>query len=586
MTATPPSVPAFPSPFEFNFRHPVPLLELRMSKLSGQIRCKPNWWIKVQDPEVVAKWRAEIVEQDAAVVDRFWGGPKRLEWKLSITVEKQWPRSKITDAQLDYIFDQLRFEATRYDAATGIFATAVPKVYESRSLIPVTLKAPLVDGVSVLESVPEEDKDWHPGSNKQVLDLVHPSMYCLRIGQSYVRPRGDALDAASGAVKVITEKEYMQQRPDMNKFRRPEMDYVISPKFQWLPTDFEVSAEGGVRALSYINNLHPTHHRALYPAISSILARFIPLFENVLTDAINPEPQNAVRPNPHEWYNHVYSENPDVPRPYDEPDPEDSTFKDENGYWYGRWPYVPEPVPFQPPSTEGRTTVSLRGRTLQVIVKLANIVLTPDNPAYPGGSWHVEGMANEAIVATGLYYYACENITESRLDFRAAVGSEENGVHLAYEQSDDTGYMTVFGLQRESLLNQPFGGIVAEEDKCVAFPNIYQHRVDAFELADPTKPGHRKILCFFLVDPFNRIMSTTDVPPQQADWATEALGGARTLQQLPQELFDIVVDYARDDKVSRKEAEDVREQLMEERSTFVVDHNKELFEVEFYMCEH
>jgi glutathionyl-hydroquinone reductase len=33
---------------------------------------------------------------------------------------------------------------------------------------------------------------------------------------------------------------------------------------------------------------------------------------------------------------------------------------------------------------------SLRGRTIQCIVKLANIHLTPDNPKYKGGSWHVE----------------------------------------------------------------------------------------------------------------------------------------------------------------------------------------------------
>ena len=457
-------------------------------------------------------------------------------------------------------------------------------MYESRSLITATLKVPLVDGVSVLETVPDEDKDWHPGSNKQVLDLVHPSMYCLRIGQSYVRSPDDTLGPTSGPVKAITVEEYMRQRPDMDRFRTPGLDYVISPKFQWLPTDFEVLEDGDVKVLSYINNLHPTHHRALYPAISAILSRFIPLFENVLTDAINPEPQTAVRPIPDGWYRHTYSTDASVPRPYDEPDANDSVFRDWP--WDGKWPYVPEPIPFEPPSTEGRTTVSLRGRTLQVIAKLANIVLTPDNPAYPGGSWHVEGMANEAIVATGLYYYACENITESRLDFRAAVGSEENGVYLDYEQSDDTGYMTVFGLQRDSLLNQKVGGIIAEEDKCIAFPNIYQHRVDAFELADLTKPGYRKILCFFLVDPFTKILSTSDVPPQQADWTTEALGGAQTLQQLPQELFDIVVDYARNDKVSRKEAEDVREQLMDERSTFVVEHNKELFEVEFYMCEH
>jgi hypothetical protein len=29
---------------------------------------------------------------------------------------------------------------------------------------------------------------------------------------------------------------------------------------------------------------------------------------------------------------------------------------------------------------------------LQVIVKLANIVLTPNKPAYAGGKWHVEGI--------------------------------------------------------------------------------------------------------------------------------------------------------------------------------------------------
>lgn len=38
-----------------------------------------------------------------------------------------------------------------------------------------------------------------------------------------------------------------------------------------------------------------------------------------------------------------------------------------------------------------KKTVSLRGRTLQLIVKLANIILTPEKPEYPGGKWHVEG---------------------------------------------------------------------------------------------------------------------------------------------------------------------------------------------------
>ena len=34
-------------------------------------------------------------------------------------------------------------------------------------------------------------------------------------------------------------------------------------------------------------------------------------------------------------------------------------------------------------------------RRLQIIVKLANIHLTPEKPRYEGGSWHVEGQLNE-----------------------------------------------------------------------------------------------------------------------------------------------------------------------------------------------
>ncbi|EGV62988.1 hypothetical protein CANTEDRAFT_114303 [Yamadazyma tenuis ATCC 10573] len=39
----------------------------------------------------------------------------------------------------------------------------------------------------------------------------------------------------------------------------------------------------------------------------------------------------------------------------------------------------------------------------KVIVKLANIELTPENSTYAGGSWHLEGCINEDIVAIVLY---------------------------------------------------------------------------------------------------------------------------------------------------------------------------------------
>ena len=157
---------------------------------------------------------------------------------------------------------------------------------------------------------------------------------------------------------------------------------------------------------------------------------------------------------------------------------------------------------------------------------------------------------------------------------------------MPYEQSDNRGYLVAYGFGRDGLLNQPLGHVVASEDKCIAFPNMYQHRVEPFELVDKTRPGVRKILCFFLVDPETRILSTTDVPPQQEEWARDEVNRAPVLNTLPQELFDMVLDYARVGTVSRKQAEEDRLLLMAERSKFVKKHNEQVFELPFGMCEH
>ncbi|MEU1321082.1 DUF4246 family protein [Streptomyces tibetensis] len=191
---------------------------------------------------------------------------------------------------------------------------------------------------------------------------------------------------------------------------------------------------------------------------------------------------------------------------------------------------------------------------LQVIVKLATIHLTPDKPEYPGGSWHVEGMLNERIVSTGIYYWDSENITESRLSFRAALDDPD------YQQNDDNGLREVYGLEDEDALNQMLGSASTPAGRCLAFPNILQHRVSSFRLMDPTHPGYRKILAFFLVDPSETIVSTSDVPPQQP-WSDAS---TMTLEQ----------------------ARSYREQLMRERTFFVDEHNEQLYEREFSLCEH
>ena len=63
-----------------------------------------------------------------------------------------------------------------------------------------------------------------------------------------------------------------------------------------------------------------------------------------------------------------------------------------------------DPVPFDANDHQMPTPLNFKelygeeGRPLQIIVKLANIELTPEKPRYGGGTWHVEGKQVRLIV--------------------------------------------------------------------------------------------------------------------------------------------------------------------------------------------
>ncbi|MFI1648506.1 DUF4246 domain-containing protein [Streptomyces avidinii] len=497
---------AFPLPFHasrsISFATPRTLRELQMMQCSALIRAKPGWFDKMNDPEIVARWTQEAMAQG------------------------------LTEAQVRYVLAELLHYAALRNGRTGVEVSAVDGVWQSDTLVDDKLRTRLREAVRVLEQVPEAEQDWHPGSDGQVLDLVHPSLFCL-------------VREVSGA------PETAWQNPT-NRYSR----YEFSEKFQWLPTDVDVSDDGDVAFRSYVNNVHPEHHRELTSVLPDLFACMRPLLENVLTDLRHPRPLR-IEVDPYGWYD----SKPEYPNK--------SSYSDEGAYaealsvwgeaqddwWENRSPVVPDAPAFTPPVLPDESTrVDLRGRSLQVIVKLATIHLTPDQPEYRGGSWHVEGMLNERIVSTGIYYWDSENITESSLSFRAALDDPD------YEQNDDSGMREVYGLEDEDALNQLLGSTSTPAGRCLAFPNILQHRVGSFRLTDPTRRGHRKILAFFLVDPSEKIVSTSDVPPQQP-WSDTS---TMTLEQ----------------------AKDYREQLMQERKFFVDEHNEQLYEREFSLCEH
>ncbi|RDB26315.1 hypothetical protein Hypma_006638 [Hypsizygus marmoreus] len=194
-----------------------------------------------------------------------------------------------------------------------------------------------------------------------------------------------------------------------------------------------------------------------------------------------------------------------------------------------------------------------------VIVKLASIHLTPEKPEYGGGTWHVDGQLNEHICATATYYYDTENITSSRLAFRQQCKFDANA-EIRFLEGSESRTEAVPG--RDAY------------DACVQ-----DHRVQPFKLADPTKPGHHKILTLFLVDPGIRIISTANVPCQQKEWWSDDIRSGSVncgdaISALPVELQEQVFGDVEDFPIGLKEAKELREMLMEERKKYVVEHDK------------
>jgi hypothetical protein len=65
--------------------------------------------------------------------------------------------------------------------------------------------------------------------------------------------------------------------------------------------------------------------------------------------------------------------------------------------------------------------------------------------------------------------------------------------------------------------NQELGSVATPQGRLLAWPNVMHHKVEPFELIDPIRPGHRRCIALYLVDPHYRICSTLNVPPQRHD---------------------------------------------------------------------
>ncbi|KAJ5376113.1 Protein of unknown function DUF4246 [Penicillium cosmopolitanum] len=532
--------------------------EIVMMRFMNTIMEKPEWDRKIFDTEITAKWRNEIAQSGQDV------SPKMIDW---IVKEVEW-KAKILKE-------------------TGIVSAFDPGVFRSDAAVPEEVRQALKDAVKPLEDVPEDQKDYHPGSDNQVINLVHPSLFPIVYGRT--RVLADNIIDLDDCLHHVGEGELIPIPPkkDLSHANYGSLDphsysdwpELYSGKFQWLPCEVKLLDGGDCQIVSYINNAHPVQHKALYEVVEKVISWALPLWENSLSEL----------PNPRIAYREVeYAEHPE-PEPEGLSDDEDfdqNEFDDAYTKWLETQPIIlPEPGEFVPPTEAGNLNIQRHfpETNLQVIVKLANIELTPEKPNYNGGSWHIEGQLNERICATALYYYDNENINENTLDFRKRATIDEE---LSYEQGRHEFLQAVFGFGDDvgsyggDNTTQHIGGVLCKEGRLLTFPNTIQHRVSSFSLTDPSKPGHRKILALFLVDPHHRVISSAN------EWAQEKQGLVdQVLSRLPAELQSMV-EKGLDPLMTMEEAKKLRLELMEERGRDSAAANIEFERGDFSLCEH
>jgi len=134
-----------PSLFEISRNGPPrSRMEVRIMELSRTIRSKPNWWNKKRNPKIVEKWEAEALAQ----------GMSQQEVDYAIAELEHYDESRDGDMQI----------------------SVVDGAWMTDDVIPEYLIENLKAGVAKLEDVPDEEKDWHPGSNEQVNYLNLPAL--------------------------------------------------------------------------------------------------------------------------------------------------------------------------------------------------------------------------------------------------------------------------------------------------------------------------------------------------------------------------------------------------------------------------
>lgn len=172
---------------------------------------------------------------------------------------------------------------------------AAASVAKSDTLLSSELHEDLSNAFCKLISEQSLRPDWHPNSNDMVQDLVHPSMYPFIFGRSRVfEDEVVGIDKAvsmwSGKGAVI-ENDTWESNDEDDRYRYGVGGSIYpdywNDTYQWLPANVSFQDDGTVKFTSYVNNLHPEKHRAMYHTIEKLIETALPMWDQCLR--VDPE---------------------------------------------------------------------------------------------------------------------------------------------------------------------------------------------------------------------------------------------------------------------------------------------------------
>lgn len=226
--------------------------ELEMLQLMNAITDVPGWDDAVFDDGALAIWRQDASDQ----------------WDLISPDAWSWCLLELRDAARAF-----------KDTPLVDVLNAASSVCKADAIIPALTMAELQTGIDMLA----RDSNTGPG----ISHLVDPTLFPLAYESTPVLTKGGHVpldDIFSTVGKGETGPRQDPLCPGFDEpLRRP---YPWSQDFQMLPCEVRLPGQddttGRVAITSYVNNLHPRRYSSLYPALESVLAAAIPMWNRVV----------------------------------------------------------------------------------------------------------------------------------------------------------------------------------------------------------------------------------------------------------------------------------------------------------------